>query len=324
MEGVSVLAEKWHEAFMNEKRGFRSLLSWAEGLRKEFAVEDLLFCGENTGNYSRKAADYIYGKNYDLWLANPLEVKRNNPLQRNKTDRADARMIAEYAMRRYDKCQLYRSPSKALSNLRELYAYRVRLVNQRKEETVRTGEKLYTMEKCEAMTFIRQESKKLVNRYTAAIRKCEEKIKEVLESEEELRETYEILTSMPGVGLQTAVCLIVYTENFSKFEYDARRLACFFGVAPFGKESGTSVKVSPHVSRYCCTSIKASLHEPALCAVRFEPNMRAYYQRLIAKGKPHLLALNNVKSKMLHILMAMMRNRQMYDPAYRSPLSTCA
>jgi len=126
---------------------------------------------------------------------------------------------------------------------------------------------------------------------------------------------------VPGVGVQTAATLIVQTDNFSKFGLDPRRMACYFGLAPFGRDSGSSVHASPRVSRFCNKGAKAALHEPALTATRHNPVLRAYYQRLLSRGKPKMLALNNVKSKLLHIIAALVRKRQKFSPAYAHPLA---
>jgi len=320
-DGVSVKAEEGHESFKNSKRGFHSLLAWAEKLCDKHHVDELLFCGENTGDYCRKAADYIYGKGYDLWLANPLAIKRNNPMQRQKTDKTDAKMIAEYAMRHYDQRKLYESPSKAMSNLRELYLYRNYLVNLRKSVLVRDGEKHYTLDCSKAKSMNSQDSRTLLKVLDKLISKRDDAIMEVIKSDEELRENFVILKSVPGIGMLTAVCLIIYTDNFKQFDYDARRLACYFGVAPFKKESGTSVNGKPHVSHLCNHRLKAALHEAALTASRCNKPLKAYYDRLLANGKPKPLALNNLKSKMLHLVMALVKNKTMFDENYRSPLS---
>ena len=319
--GVSITSEERRAPLANSKQGLRSLLAWARALCRKWHTDELLFCGEHTGCYSRLAADYIYGKGFDLWLANPLEVKRSNPLQRLKSDASDARMIAEYAMRHYDERRIYASPSQALSDLRELCSYRQGLVRQKMETAVRSAEKQRILAKSPTLAFIKKDAEQRIRQLRESIRQCDERIKELLIQDEELRETYEIVTSVPGVGVQTAATLIVQTDNFSKFGLDPRRMACYFGLAPFGRDSGSSVHASPRVSRFCNKGAKAALHEPALTATRHNPVLRAYYQRLLSRGKPKMLALNNVKSKLLHIIAALVRKRQKFSPAYAHPLA---
>ena len=136
----------------------------------------------------------------------------------------------------------------------------------------------------------------------------------MIHEDEELRRNFEIITSMPGVGTQNAVCLMVYTDNFNRFDYNSRKIACYYGVAPFGRQSGTSVNTPPHVSPFANKLIKALLSQAALASIHFSPNMAMYYHRLVEAGKKHSVALNNLKNKMLHIITAMVRKGEKYDP----------
>ena len=149
------------------------------------------------------------------------------------------------------------------------------------------------------------------------IETIDSKIKQLIASDSELSEVYSIVTTVPGIGAQNAVCLMVYTDNFRRFNYNARKIACYYGVAPFGKDSGTSVHSDPHVHYMANRQIKALLTQAALAAIRHNPVMFHYYNRLIARGKTMPVALNNVKNKLLHLLTAMVRNKLVFDPNYK-------
>ena len=116
------------------------------------------------------------------------------------------------------------------------------------------------------------------------------------------------------LGLSTAVSLIVYTNNFTKFAYNPRKIACYYGIAPFGRDSGTSVHTDPRVGFIANKMLKSILTQAALAAVRTCPQITKYYQRLIERGKKPMVALNNVKNKMIAIITAMVRNGCMYQP----------
>ena len=114
--------------------------------------------------------------------------------------------------------------------------------------------------------------------------------------------------------MQNAVCLMVYTDNFNRFDYNSRKIACYYGVAPFGRQSGTSVNTPPHVSPFANKLIKTLLSQAALASINFCPHLAMYYHRLIESGKKPPVALNNLKNKMLHIITAMVRKGEKYDP----------
>ena len=313
-EGVEERAERQHEVFDNKVSGYRRLLRWVKSVVDEQDTDLWLFCGENTGGYSRALCNYLYSSGYDIWLENALSIKRSSALQRTKNDKADSGIIAEYAMRNYDQMRLYEPLDRNLERLREIFLYRHNLVKLKASITVRKGEKRLTQEKSDVSRFMAMSSKHLISEFNKKIAECDRKIQEIIAGDEDLRRNFEIITSVPGVGTQNAVCLMVYTDNFCRFDFDSRKIACYYGVAPFGRQSGTSVNTPPHVSPFANKLIKALLSQAALASVNFCPQMATYYHRLVKAGKKKPVAINNVKNKLLHVITAMVRNGEKYNP----------
>lgn len=252
-----------------------------------------------------------------MWLENAKCIKDSSGIRRLKSDRADASMIAEYAMRNYDRAVMYEPLSEALTQLRELFLYRQMVVRHRCSFQVRRGEKKLTMEKSSVKTMISQSGRHIVSELNKEIEKIDKRIASLIDSNAELAQVFNIVTSIPGIGTQNAVCLMVYTDNFRKFNYDSRKIACYYGIAPFGKDSGTSVHTDPHVHYMANRQIKAMLTQAALAAVNFNQDIASYYSRLIARGKKKQVALNNVKNKLVHIATAMVKNKQVFDKNYK-------
>lgn len=219
-------------------------------------------------------------------------------------------------MRHADKVSLWEPLGDSLSQLRELFLYRHRMVRHRCSLEVRSSEKRLTLEKSKAKKFMRHSSDRIITQMEREIAQCERMIRELIASDDGLRHTYEIITSMPGIGMINAVCLIIYTENFRRFGYDARKIATYYGVAPFGKYSGTSVHTAPHVSPFANRTIKSLLSQAALAAIRFNPVIYAYYHALIDRGKDKNLARNNVKCKLIRIITAMVRQGICFNPDF--------
>lgn len=303
-----------HEVFSNRKAGFADCIRWMKKETDKAMPEEVLLCGEDTGRYSDAFADYFYGRGYDLWLESPLQIKRSMGIQRVKNDKADSLAIAQYAKRFEDKARLYQPESDSLLQLREIFNFRQHLVKQRKALAVRKGTvKETSLGKNDTMKFIDKTAKKHVNSLDKDIEECDRRMAELIESDEELSEIYRIVSSVKGIGLQNAAALIVVTRNFTRFG-DARQLACYCGVAPFAKQSGTSIHSPAHTSPLANKQIKALLSDAARCAVRYNPVLKTYYQRMINKGKHVGIALNNVKNKLIHIIMAMVKNKTVFDP----------
>lgn len=316
-EGITEFSVRVHSSFMNDVKGYREFLRWVKENAPKTDISEWLFCGEDTGIYSVPLSKHLYGKGYDIWIEDAYRIKHSIGIQRAKSDKADSANIAEYAMRQQDKAKLYVPLSPSLEGLREIFLFRHKLVQEKCGLLTRANEKREVLKKSHALSFMSRKAKHLIAEIDKAIEECDNEMHKLIMEDEELKENFEIITSIKGVALQNATGLIVYTNNFHKFDHDARKIACYYGVAPFGKSSGTSVKSQPHVSKLANRMLKALLSEAARCAIRFCDEIQRYYHRMIGRGKKPGVAINNVRNKMLHIIVAMVRDKKKYDPCYR-------
>ena len=164
------------------------------------------------------------------------------------------------------------------------------------------------------MNFIKRKSDHIIEEIDKAIKECDKMIDRTIEEDEELKENYTIITSVKGIARQNAACLLIFTNNFKRFDLDPRKIACYYGVAPFGRQSGTSVHSPARTSHFANKMIKALLAQAAQCARIYNPEIKEYYNRLIKRGKKPLVALNNVKNKLIRIIVALVRNKTLYNP----------
>lgn len=311
--GLKEFGPRQFGTFTNEKKGFRQFIKWVKSNCGSATEEEMLFCGEDTGSCSIGLSKWLYGKGLDIWIENPYSIKHSSGIQRGKTDRADASMIAEYAWRHHDKAQLFEPLSESLTQLREVFLYRHKLVQQKVAMEVRKNGKA-SEEPSKAMSFIKRKSDHLIKEIDKAIKECDERIDQIIASDEDLAQNYTIVTSIKGIARQNGACLLIYTNNFKRFDMDARKIACYYGVAPFGKESGTSVHSPARTSHFANKLIKALLGQAAQIARIFNPEIKEYYERLIMRGKKHSVAINNIKNKLLRIIVALVKKKTPYDP----------
>jgi len=327
--------------FENNDKGIRKMLKWVKDTHPKSKREDLVFCGENTGVYSRPVAEFLSSKGYKICIENAYRIKQSSGLIRGKNDRKDAAIIADYILRHEDEAAEFKSEKPVLKNLDTLFKQRRFLVKQasetkcklesldfeagRKYELSATLDK-YCIIKGSRLTLKFDKLASLSVSDTAVVEclamlkiyewqtdELDRKMKETIEEDDDVKENFDIITSIPGVALQNAVAMILCTDNFEKFGFDARKLACYYGVAVFGKESGTSVYAPPHTSHLANKQLKSLLTQAAVVSVTHCKPIRAYYSRLIAKGKKQQVVLNNVKNKLLHMIMSMVRHRTKYD-----------
>lgn len=93
-EGVDEKRDRIHDVFSNDVKGFRKFEKWCRSCASDVDLEHWLFCGEDTGGYSRPLSSWLYGRGYSVWLENALRIKGCNALKRLKDDRVDSAMIA--------------------------------------------------------------------------------------------------------------------------------------------------------------------------------------------------------------------------------------
>jgi transposase len=308
-----------YQQFENSKDGCMALLKWIKVLTKE-PCESWLFCGEHTGLYSICLSEFLIKKGLFFWLENPLQIKQSSGIKRDKNDKVDSRDIAFYACRFQDKAKACKLPDKALKSLELLLSFRERLVSNKQVLLISAAEIRRVIQRDSTARFIYEQSQKDIERINTEIKEVERRMLEQIETDEKLLENYELVSSIKGVALINTVAILVATQNFTRFE-SSRQFACYAGMAPFGKQSGTSIHTKPHVSHLADKKIKVLLTQAAKCAIRHDPNIRHYYERKLAEGKNEWLIINNIRNKMIHRIFALVRNKQLYQVNYINSLN---
>lgn len=133
-----------------------------------------------------------------------------------------------------------------------------------------------------------------------------------MKEDEQIEINRKLIESIPEVGKQTALALITATNNFETID-DPRKIACHAGVAPFKKESGTTLKNRPRVSHLANKNLKVALHMIALSAVKWCQPIKQFYERKVSEGKNKMSALNAVRNKLLHIISALIRKQEKFN-----------
>lgn len=306
------------QVFDNDKNGFNNFVNWIES-QTNLKRTDWLLCGEHTGLYSYALSLFLFENEIDICLESGLQIKRTQGIQRGKTDKVDAFRIAEYAYRHKDKVKLFRPLTKSLDGLKDLLAYRDRLVEAKKVFVISSKELKQVKHEREIAEFIVTESTLEIQSIELKIKNCEKKIETIIKSEIELDTNYKLLTSIKGIGLVNAVMVLAITGNFTLFD-DPRKFGCYCGVVPFKNDSGTSIKGRTKISHLANKKIKTLLTQAARTCVMHDSDMKAYYQRKRAEGKIDRIIINNVRNKLIHRMFAVVSKGEMYNIDYINPL----
>ncbi len=305
-----------YRQFKNTSAGVKSLITWASKELKVDLKSEVIFCGEKTGTYSRLFSNTLADAGYFIWLQHAMHIKLGMGDVKGKDDKTDSKRIATYAARFEDKAVRYARPQDRTRLLQSLLSQRHILMENLKSFSVNRKENCADLLNLEIAKEICEKYEEIENRLKEQIKELDKLIKKAIQESEEYIQTYNLLTSVKGVALQNAAAFIVFTDNFKRFDFDYRKIATYWGVVPFKNESGTSVKLGTHVSPKSNSWLKALITEAALCAVRFDEYIGHYYRRLIERGKPKGIALNNTKNKLIKILVALVRDNKSYDPNY--------
>ena len=303
-----------YQQFDNNKEGCAGLLKWVKSLTK-VPVEGWLFCGEHTGLYSLCLSEFLIKKGLFVWLENPLQIKQSSGIKREKNDKADSRDIALYAYRFQDRARRYQLPDKALRAIELLFSFRQRLIDNKKRLLVSAAEVRQVLSRNTTARYIYEQSQKDIERLNKEIKEVEKRMLAQIKSDESLQENFTLVTSIKGVALINTVAILLATQNFTRFD-NPRQFACYAGMAPFGKHSGTSINSKPKVSRLANKKIKTLLTQAAKSAMAHDPIIRRYYERKAAEEKDKWLITNNVRNKIVHTIFAIVRNRQPYSVNY--------
>jgi len=299
-----------HVQIQNKLNGFKNLLRF---LKPQISADtEVLIVMEHTGFYSYRFERFLQSKAMSYCKLPALEIKRSIGMVRGKNDKIDAERIATYGWLRREILQADQYPAEALVRLRAMLSTRLKLVRD-KSGWQRRLKELLAGEVFEQRDSVITMHRQVIQELSKQIEKIEQFIKEVINADEALKQTYRLLVSIKGVGPVIATAMIAYTENFKRFS-NARKFNCYAGLAPFKHESGRSIKKKTKVSHLANKSIKALLSMGASTAIQHDAELKTYYQRRLAEGKEEGQCLNIIKAKLVARIFAVVKRQTPYQP----------
>lgn len=295
--------------FDNTLAGFAALLAWSA--RQQAAAAPLWFVVEATGVYYEALAYFLSDNEQALSVLLPNKVKHfaQSTEQKSKTDQLDARLLCRLGLERA--LPAWQPPTPALRQLRALARERQRLTDQ--------GGRLKT--RCHAYQHSYQPDARTLARLAAQqalivqqLKAVDQDLAALLEDEPELARKLAQLTSVPGIGLTTAIVVVAETNGFILVENE-RQLASYAGLDVVQRQSGLSA-LATRISRRGNVRLRTALYLPAVSSLRYNPQQKAFYARLRARqpsGKPGVIA---VMRKLLLLCYSLWKNDRPYDPHF--------
>jgi transposase len=271
------------------------------------SVEPTLVVLEGTGGVQGMAVASLAMAGLPVVVVNPRQVRdfARATGQLAKTDAIDALVLARFA-------QAVRPPVRPLPDadtvrLRELVARRRQLVENRRVEEQR----LTRLEAQQAARRIRTDVREHIVWLTRRIDRLEEDLREAVQASPLWQAQATRLESVRGVGMITVQTLLAELPELG--QVSGKAIAALAGVAPFARDSGLA-RGTRHI-RGGRSPVRRALYLAAMTGVRWNPVLKAYYDRLVARGKPKKVALVACAHKLLIILNAMARDQRPWDAA---------
>ena len=296
-----------HVCFDNTQSGFRSFM--------KILGPDSWVVMEATGSYHHCLALFLHQKGIAVSVVNPLIIKRfiQMRLNRVKTDKSDARMICQYgqqeSLERWKPDPEYMLACKQIHSVMGVYTKQQTALKNKLHSLVSSGRKTGCM-----VRSLKRQLKALKAEITA----LQDEMEALIQEHE--KDVYTRVQSIPGLGKKTAMLLIVATNGFRDFE-SSKQIASYLGLAPHERSSGSSIRGRSRIGKNGHPEVRTHLFLCSFTACMYNPQCKALYDRIVAKGKSKKLALIAVSNKLIKQAFGIAKSELYYDENYRGSLA---
>lgn len=284
----------------NDATGYSALVAWVQ----RWSAEPPHACLESTGTYGEGVATYLADRGWTVSVVNPAQIKAygESELVRTKTDRADAKLIARFCESRRPRA--WQPPPRSV---RELQAWVRRLDALLELE----GQERNRLDTADAV--IRPSIEAVLKALTAEITAIRKRIRDHINQDPDLRQKRDLLDSIPGVGPATIAHILADLADITRFD-SAKQVTAFAGLTPKERQSGTSVRGKPRLSKIGHRRLRRALYMPAVVALRHNPVLKAFAERLHNAGKSGKVVVCAAMRKLLHIIYGVLKTQTPFNP----------
>jgi transposase len=298
------------KAFPNTPKGFHALEQWVkEQNNPEVTVR---FVMEATGVYHEALAYFLDEKGLEVSIILPNRISNYMRTLQVKTitDKTASEAIAMFGLEK--KLDRWKRPNKLFKSMRQLTRERDQLVqnrtivkNQLHAELVEAIPNSRTVERIKKqIAFLNEQEKEI-----------KQEIATLVKQDVQVEASINTICSLPGVGVLTAVTVIAETNGFELVR-NKRQLVSYTGLDVKEKQSGTSIKGKPRISKKGNKHLRKAMHLPALTAIKHDERFKAIFARLVAKHGIKMKAAVAVQRKLLEMIFILYKTNIHYDKNY--------
>jgi transposase len=285
--------------FNNNKQGFLKLLTWINN--KEIILSQA--CMESTGTYGEALANFLYSNDVPISVVNPARIKgfSQSELTRNKNDILDAKIIGRFC--KLMKPKLWKPTPEKIRVLQQW----IKRLDDLIAMQIMEENRLEVADYC-----LKVDIKKHIKSLKNQIKKAEEMIKNHIKKHEDLKNKSDLIQSIPGVGGATAPKVLSFLYDISKFK-NAKEVAAFLGLNPRQRQSGSSVNGRTRLSKTGDSALRKAFYMPAVVAMRHNPILKEFKDRLEKAGKCKMVIIGAVMRKLVHIIYGVLKNKTAFN-----------
>ncbi|NDP49436.1 MAG: IS110 family transposase [Sulfuriferula multivorans] len=292
----------------NDRTGLIQLDSWLQ--ERGVVCDSAHLSLEATGPYSEQVALALVDFGWRVSVVNPARIKgfAQSELARNKTDRADAALLARFCAAMCP--SLWVPPSPAYRQLCALVERLQALKDMHQQECNRLEAHHASGE-----TTVLPNVKSHIAWLDEQIAQLQRTISDHIDGHPELKQDAELIASIPGIGDTTVAKVLAYAGNVRRFA-NAKALAAFIGICPRQRQSGSSVRGRTMISRTGHADLRKALYMPGLVALRHNPVLKVFGARMKANGLAPKAVVGAAMRKLAHLIYGVVKSGKPFDAGF--------
>ena len=288
----------------------KSLNQFLSKLKKRYKkdIDKIVFIFEPTGSYSTLLKRFCTKKKIKAFIVNPKQSHNfaKAVAQRNKSDEIDARVLSKMIVIASENDIRVPVYDENVEDIKDYMSYYKFIMKQ----LVQTKNILEAMKHNQSNKNILKSLEKKINAFQKESLQIIIKIKKIISQDQLLYQSFNNIKTIKGVGDITSIVLL---HLFLKYPAaNQRQIISLTGLEPTTKSSGSSVRTKPRISKAGSKLYRGTLFMSALSAIRFNPKITEFYDRLKDNGKQSTLAQVAVMRKLIIIAHSLYKNNQQY------------
>lgn len=299
-----------HKTFQNTKGGFADLVSWVK--ERTDPSCPVRYVMEATGVYHESFAYFLDEKGYELTIVLPNKISNfHRTLEvRTETDKSAAVTITRFALER--KLDPWTKPQPIFKKIRQLTRERDQVVQAR---TVARNQLHAEQAEAQPGKKTIERLKKQIALFNKQVQEISQDIQALVRTEEAVNKAIKLIGSVTGIGWLTAATVLAETNGFDLIR-NKRQLSSYAGFDVREKQSGTSIKGKPRISKKGNKYLRKAMHMPALAAIRHDQRFKDIFSRIVARHGIKMKAAVAVQRKLLELTYTIYKTNIPYQKDY--------